>query len=380
MRVRGAQKNVTSGQQFTATQRALILLGSAPFVLMGCAVHEVRQQPVSLLPPPGSATSSYRVAVPVPPPPPPLPQAPADLTRAITTLLANFNGTAAAAVTSIDQGWTVAYNGNRPMPQQSVSKLWVAMTALDLLDQGKLTLEDPVVVRREDLTLFHQPIASLVKGDGYQTTVRELMRRALTMSDNTANDRLLTYVGGPDAVRAFLTRRGIQNIRFGPGERLLQSKTAGVTWRQEYSLGGGFNQARSALPQSVRLAAFNAYVANPPDGAGATAIAEALMRLKQGKLLSPGSTRHMLDTMAASRTGRARLHAALPPGWTLAHKTGTGQDLMSRNAGFNDVGILTAPDGRSYAVAVLIGDTTAPMRQRQELIQQVVHALVANRR
>jgi beta-lactamase class A len=376
--VRGTQENVTPGQEFTATQRALILLGSAPFVLMGCAVHDARQQPVSLLPPP-AATSSYRVAVPVPPPPPPLPQAPAALSRAIATLLANFNGTASAAVTSVDQGWTVAYNGNRPMPQQSVSKLWVSMTALDLLDQGKLTLDDPVVVRREDLTVFHQPIAGLVKGDGYHTTVGELMRRALTMSDNTANDRLLTYVGGPQAVRSFLARRGIQNIRFGPGERLLQSKTAGLTWRQEYALGGGFNQARSALPPSVRLAAFNAYVANPPDGAGATAIAEALSRLKQGKLLSPNSTRHLLDTMAASRTGRARLRAALPSGWTLAHKTGTGQDLMSRNAGFNDVGVLTAPDGRSYAVAVLIGDTTAPMRDRQALIQQVVQALIANR-
>jgi beta-lactamase class A len=374
--VRGAQNIVTSGQQFTATQRVLILLASAPFVMMGCAVHEASQQTVAMLPPP-AAGSSYRVTVPVPPPPPPLPQAPAELNRAITTLLANFNGTAAAAVTSVDQGWTVAYNGNRPMPQQSVSKLWVAMTALDLLDQGKLTLEDPVVVRQEDLTLFHQPIAALVKGDGYHTTVGELMRRALTMSDNTANDRLLTYVGGPNAVRAFLARHGIANIRFGPGERLLQSGTAGVTWRQEYALGGGFNQARNALPQSVRQAAFEAYVANPPDGAGAAAIADALARLKQGRLLSPASTRHLLDTMAASRTGRARLHAALPPGWTLAHKTGTGQDLLSRNAGFNDVGILTAPDGRSYAVAVLIGDTRAPMRQRQELIQQVVHALVA---
>jgi len=369
---------VTYGEHFTATQRALILLGSAPFVLMGCAVHDVRQEPASLLPPP-TASSTYRVAVPVPPPPPPLPQAPAGLNRAITTLLANFNGTASAAVISIDQGWTAAYNGSRPMPQQSVSKLWVSMAALDLIDQGKLTLDDPVVVRREDLTLFHQPIATLVKGDGYRTTVRELMRRALTMSDNTANDRLLNYIGGPEAVRSFLTRRGIQNIRFGPGERLLQSKTAGLTWRQEYSLGGGFNQARSALPPSVRLAAFNAYVADPPDGAGATAIAEALMRLKQGRLLTPTSTRHMLDTMAASRTGRARLRAALPPGWTLAHKTGTGQDLMSRNAGFNDVGILTAPDGRSYAVAVLIGDTTAPMRTRQELIQQVVQALITYR-
>lgn len=367
---------MTSGQQFTATQRALILLGSAPFVLMGCAVHEASQQTAAMLPPPG-ATSSYRVAVPVPPPPPPLPQAPAELNRAITTLLANFNGTAGAAVTSIDSGWTAAYNGGRPMPQQSVSKLWVSMTALDLLDQGRLTLEDPVVVRQEDLTLFHQPIAALVKGDGYHTTVGELMRRALTMSDNTANDRLLTYIGGPQTVRAFLARRGIQNIRFGPGERLLQSGTAGLTWRQDYAQAGGFNQARNALPLSARVAAFEAYVANPPDGAGAAAITDALARLKQGKLLSPGSTRHLLDTMAASRTGRARLHAALPPGWTLAHKTGTGQDLQSRNAGFNDVGILTAPDGRSYAVAVLIGDTRAPMRQRQELIQQVVHALVA---
>uniref|UniRef100_UPI003B63D2AA serine hydrolase n=1 Tax=Sphingomonas sp. PL-96 TaxID=2887201 RepID=UPI003B63D2AA len=344
--------------------------------MMGCAVHEASQQTAAMLPPP-AAGPSYRVAVPVPPPPPPLPQAPAELNRTITTLLANFNGTAAAAITSVDQGWAVTYNGARPMPQQSVSKLWVSMTALDLLDQGRLTLEDPVVVRAEDLTLFHQPIAALVKGDGYHTTVGELMRRALTMSDNTANDRLLTYVGGPNAVRAFLARHGIANIRFGPGERLLQSGTAGLTWRQEYAQAGGFNQARNALPQSVRQAAFEAYVANPPDGAGAAAIADALARLKQGRLLSPASTRHLLDTMAASRTGRARLHAALPPGWTLAHKTGTGQDLLSRNAGFNDVGVLTAPDGRSYAVAVMIGDTRAPMRDRQALIQQVVHALVA---
>ncbi len=52
-------------------------------------------------------------------------------------------------------------------------------------------------MREQDLTLFHQPIAMLVKGDGYHTTVGELLTRALTHSDNTANDRLLTYVGGP---------------------------------------------------------------------------------------------------------------------------------------------------------------------------------------
>ena len=67
----------------------------------------------------------------------------------------------------------------------------------------------------------------------------------------------------------------------------------------------------------------------------------------------------------------------MPSGWTIAHKTGTGQDLGRRNAGFNDVGLLTAPDGRRFAIAVMIGDTTEDIRKRQLLIQNVA-AAVAN--
>ena len=73
---------------------------------------------------------------------------------------------------------------------------------------------------------------------------------------------------------------------------------------------------------------------------------------------------------------RARVHAAVPPGWRYGHKTGTGQDLRGRTAGFNDVGFLTAPDGRSYAIAVMIGDTRRPPRDRQLLMQALANALV----
>jgi beta-lactamase class A len=82
--------------------------------------------------------------------------------------------------------------------------------------------------------------------------------------------------------------------------------------------------------------------------------------------------------MGASVTGRARLRAALPAGWRIAHKTGTGQDLGPRNAGFNDVGLLTAPDGKRYAIAVMIGDTLRPIRERQMLIQAVAAAVAAH--
>lgn len=318
------------------------------------------------------------VSVPVPLPAPPPPRAiaaPRALQARIEQLVRAFPGKAGAAIQAVDEGWIVSQGGSLSLPQQSVSKLWVAMTVLSQRDEGRLKLDDPVLVTRDDLTLFHQPIAALVTDDGYRTTVGALLTRALTQSDNTANDRLLTYVGGPAAVRRFIQRKDLGAIRFGPGERLLQSGTAGVTWQQSMSMGRGFEAARARLDPAARAAAMQRYIDNPPDGASPVAIVGALARLARGELLSETSTRILLDTMAASRTGHARLRAATPIGWTLAHKTGTGQELGRRNAGFNDIGLLTAPDGRRYAIAVQIGDTTAPMRARQQLIQGVCAAL-----
>lgn len=354
----------------------MTVAGMAPVVLVGCAVSHPPRIGAAIPVP-----AQQRVAAPVParvPVAAPAPVAPAGLVSNVEHLARSFDGIVGIAVTSADEGWTVAANGDRPMPQQSVSKLWVAMTVLDARDRGRLSLDDEVVIGKSDLTLFHQPIATLVGDTGYRCTIRELLRRAMTMSDNTANDRLLRYVGGPEAVRAFIARNNLGTIRFGPGERLLQSGTAGLEWRQEYSVGRAFYQARAALPQAVRLAAFNAYIADPPDGASASAIANALVQLKKGRLLSAESTEWLITTMEASRTGRQRLRGAVPAGWRFGHKTGTGQDLLGRTAGYNDVGILTAPDGKSYGIAVLIGDTPRPISDRQELMHGVVSSIVAS--
>lgn len=359
---------------FTRIERAITLVGLAPAALIGAGVHG---SPVPAnLPPP-----SYQSFLPVPDSSPRTP-APAGLTRAVETLRNNFDGLAGIAIRSVDDGWAVdSVDADRRMPQQSVSKLWVAMTVMDQIDSGRLTLETPVTIRREDLTLFHQPVAALVAKDGvYVTNVRDLLKRAMTQSDNTANDSLLRTVGGPTAVRSFIARKGLGNIRFGPGERLLQAGTAGVTWKQDMAMGRAFEAARARLPANVRQAAYQRYVANPVDGAAPAAIAGALARLKKGVLLSPESTRYLIETMESSKTGKYRMRGAVPPGWTFGHKTGTGQDLLGRTAGYNDVGLLIAPDGHSYAVAVMIGDTRRPIQDRQLLMQGVVSAIVANHR
>ena len=320
-----------------------------------------------------TATHPHSITPPVRKAPP----APQFLSDRIDDLGRGFDGRIGIAVKSINDGWETGWRDHELYPQQSVSKLWVSITALDAVDRGKISLDSPVTLTRADLTLFHQPIASeVLKTGSFTTTVGDLMLREITQSDNTANDKLMRTVGGPAAVRSMIARKHLGAIRFANGERSMQSRIAGLSWSQEYAIGGKFFEVRDALPMKVRQAAFDRYVANPYDGAAPSAIVNALARLKRGELLSAQSTAYLLDIMSHTHTGPNRLKGGLSPGWTLNHKTGTGQELGGAQAGYNDIGILTAPDGRSYAVAVMIKLTSTPLPVRMTLMNEVVRAVI----
>ncbi len=287
----------------------------------------------------------------------------------------NFSGDVGIAVKDLQTGYVSHFDGTSHFPQQSVSKFWVTLTALDKADRGELSTQAPVTVRKSDLTLFNQPIAGQVGANGYQTTLDELMRRAMQQSDNTCNDFVLWRAGGPEAVRDFLQRKGISGVRFGPGERIMQSRIAGMEWNSSM-VGSGFYAARNRVAPSVRRAAFERYVSDPVDGATPIGVVDALGKLKKGELLSRASTDKLLRIMSNTRTGPQRLKGGLAPGWSLAHKTGTGQVLGPVQSGYNDIGILTAPDGSSYAVAVLIRKTSVAIPARMQLMQNVTRAVV----
>lgn len=327
-------------------------------------------------PPPSVALAAAPPVLNIPPPP----RAPASFANAIETLGRSLDGTVGIAVHDLDAGWTTSFNGGAPFPQQSVSKLWVTVAALDAVDRGLISLDDAVLIQRQDMVVFNQPLASLIGRDGYRTTVRSLIDRAIRHSDNLANDALLRHIGGPDAVRDMLARKGLRGIAFGNGERLLQSEIAGLNWRQDYAGGRAFEIARAKLPMDVRKAAMERYLARPMDGASPEGIATGLARLARGQLLSPASTAVLVDMLSTSSTGRARMKAGMSPGWTLAHKTGTGQELGGLATGFNDVGLLTGPDGHRYAVAVMIASSRRPIRERQELIASVARAVISHNR
>ena len=361
--------------QFKTHRPRLALALITSMLLAACS--SAPPPPVQKAPPP--VVKPVIIYKPSPPPvvvQPKVSAAPEALEAQITDLWRNFPGRTGVAVLAIDGNWTLSKRGEELFPQQSVSKLWVAMTVLDQVDRGKLKLDQIVRITRDDLAVFHQPIRERVLANGeVRETVLNLLELAITKSDNTANDSLLRTAGGPEAVRDFVTRKGLGKIRFGPGERKLQSGIAGMEWQQDFAIGRNFETARAKLSYDERKAALDRYLADPVDGASPLAIVNALGELGKGSLLSPASTRLLMAMMERTSSGPTRLKAGVPAGWRFGHKTGTGQQLAGVSTGYNDIGIMTAPDGKRYAVAVMMGDTTSSIPQRMEMMQGVSRAV-----
>ena len=304
------------------------------------------------------------------------PPAPAALQQRLEALAARYHEPVGLAVADVTRGWVAEVNGHSVLPQQSVSKTWVALAALDAIDRGRLRLDQEVVMGPDDRSVFYEPIAGRLRRGGYRTTVGELLQRAMEQSDNAANDKLIGLMGGAKAVGTTLAAKGLKEIRVGSSERDLQAHIAGMgPWTPAVS-GWKFKEARALLPDQVRQLALDHYLSDPDDGASPVGIVQGLKALKRGELVSDQSTDLLLSFMENCKTGRKRLRAGLPGGWTIGDKTGTGPDWQGASAGINDIGVITAPDGRAYTVAVMIPNTKQPESVRHRLFREVAASVV----
>ncbi len=270
----------------------------------------------------------------------------------------------------------VCLNGDARFSLQSVVKIITAMAVMEAIDLRHWRWDDPVLVRKEDLSIGVQPIETFVTGQGYRTTLGDLVKRAVTDSDSAANDILMRKLGGPQEVQAFLDRHGIEDISVTRDERHLQTEIRGLLWNPAYTVKGMFQAALAAVPLEQRAKAWRNYKADLRDTATPRGMALLLHKLAAGKLLSAQSTERLLEIMHATKTFPNRLKAGLRQGWTLGHKTGSSGEWQGLHVATNDVGIFTAPDGRHIAIAIFIADTRDSEDRCSEVIARLSRAVV----
>ena len=263
--------------------------------------------------------------------------------------IAAVQGEVGVVVVDVKRHKQYLLNQEKLFPMQSVCKLPVAIAILKLADEGKLSVQDKLTVRKIDIVPYHSPIKESIKGEQSDFTIRDLMTRAVGDSDNTACDVLIARAGGPSAVSAALKRAGTSGVRLDRPEGKLQ-------------------------PDSADIAK---YLTDPRDTASPKGMVDLLQKLYNGKLLSKASTAIALEDLFNCKTGLDRITAGLPKDWKLAHKTGTGRDVAEQNTATNDVGVAVGPHGETIYIVVFTKGSKAKIEVREAFMAKVAAKAVS---
>lgn len=256
----------------------------------------------------------------------------AGLNERLAAISARAGGDVGVAVIHVESGTEAAFQGERQLRLYSVFKLPLAVAVLREVEANRLRLEQKVRTTpaeivpgwRGNTELWRKPV---------ERTVSELLELSIARSDNTSSDKLLSLVGGPEAVTRLTRSLGLADIT-------IQSTV------REYVAQGGKNNTGAARD-----------------------LARLLALLQKGDLLRPPQTSLLVGIMERATTGERRLRGSLPAGTRVADKTGTGETAT------NDVGLITLPDGRGHlAMAVLISNSKLPAEDQEKLIAELARA------
>ncbi|MDE3198712.1 MAG: class A beta-lactamase [Acidobacteriota bacterium] len=210
-------------------------------------------------------------------------------------------------------------------PMQSVFKAPLAVTALHLVEQGKLQLDRAIHFRASDRILPHawSPLQKQYPNAEVDVPLRELLHLAVSQSDNVAADIALRTIGGAAVAQAYMASLGVAGFH-------LQDDEAAMHADHTLQYRNWFEPAAAA----------------------------AFLRLLADRSpLTPADTDLMFGWMGKDSRIATRIAGQLPEGTVVMHKSGSLDTENGVTNAWNDIGLIVLPDGRKLAIAIFITDS-----------------------
>lgn len=249
------------------------------------------------------------------------------------------NFTMGYAALHLETGRRISERGSEAFPMGSVYKLPIGVAVLRRVDAGTMKLDEKITI-----TTFSpgwSPLRERAKGKPITVTVAELVALMVRDSDNTPCDYFIERIGAEAITRDI----GVAGIRVDRTER--------------------------EIANDIRKHGRDRYATDPRDTATPDAMAEYLAKLWRGQLgLSKSSRDLLVRLMTETTTGARRIKAALPPGASVAHKTGTMPGTV------NDVGVVTTADGQHVVVAFFTKRGPADQKPQEAAIATMTNDIL----
>ena len=215
-------------------------------------------------------------------------------------LESSFGGRLGIAAINTSNQQTILYRAAERFPLCSTGKVMAVAAVLKKSEQESNLLSKNITYSQEDLAKSgYAPITKqhLAKG----MNVGALCQAAIDYSDNLAMNLLISEVGGASKVTDYARSIGDTSYRLDRLEPELNS----------------------AIPNDVR------------DTTTPLAMSDSLQKLVLANTLASAPRHKLQSWLKDNTTGNARIRAAVPNGWVVGDKTGTGDYGTT-----NDVGVI----------------------------------------
>lgn len=248
------------------------------------------------------------------------------LEQKINAIIKDKNATVGISVLGFENGFKYNKNADKKLPMQSVFKFHIAAAVLDYVDMGKLSLDQKILLNNANL---HEntwsPLRDKYPKGNVEVPLSEILEYTVAKSDNNGCDILLKLIGGTKTVQRFMNSKDVRGFQIKFNEAEMHED-----WNAQYQ---NYSTASSAT--------------------------DVLKKFYDGKLLSKMSTDYLMKVMLSTSTGKNKLIEQLPENTPVARKTGaSGKNNVGLTGAENEIAIVTLPNGKHYAIAVFVSNST----------------------
>ena len=207
-------------------------------------------------------------------------------------------------------------------PMQSVFKFHLALAVFNLIDKGKLLLNQKIHVKKEDWQpKTHSPLRDKYAAGNADISLKEILSFTVSQSDNDGCDILFKLAGGTKKVNDFIHSTGVKDVSIVATEAKMHKD-----WNVQYT-----------------------------NWSSPLAAAKLLESFYQKHILSKNSQAELWKMLVETSTGPTKIKGLLPKDAVVGHKTGwSGTNDAGLTGATNDIGIVTLPNGRQFAIAVFV--------------------------
>ncbi|MBO6183574.1 MAG: CGA/CIA family class A beta-lactamase [Chryseobacterium sp.] len=265
------------------------------------------------------------------------------LAQKVDSIIKDKKATVGISVLGFEDDFKYNKNGGKNLPTLSVFKFHIAAAVLDLVDKKKFSLDQKVVLKESELLSdTWSPIKEKYPTGDIELTLGEIIDYTVALSDNNGCDKLLKMIGGTQTVQKFMDSKGVKGFQIKVNEGDMHKD-----WKNQYK---NYSTTNSAV--------------------------NLLKSFYDEKILSKKSTDYLMKIMLGTKTGTNKLVEQLPENTPVAHKTGSsGKYDNDLTVAENDMGIVTLPNGKHYAIAVFVNNSTETYEVNCRMISNISKAV-----